>query len=175
MVRIKKNINGEIWIRVSEDNNAVRYILGTQGQRTLCCLGINPSTADLGCPDPTVRSVIRIAKNNGYDSFLMLNVYPMRCTVFENLSHRENQLYKKRNLIEIEKILSKLPQPIDIWIAHGNLIDQRSYTRPCLEQLKAVFDQYNCRYFHTGFTKANNPRHPLYLKSTTKLQNFNWL
>ena len=74
------------WIYVNEDNNKVRYVLGYSGINPLICIGINPSTATPDKLDNTLRSVERIALNNGYDSFMMFNVYPIRSTVFENLS-----------------------------------------------------------------------------------------
>ena len=57
-----------------------RYILGTRGTRPLICVGINPSTAAPDALDPTLQSVERIALTNGYDSFLMFNVYAQRAT-----------------------------------------------------------------------------------------------
>lgn len=174
MERIEKTVDGTTWFRISEDDNSIRYILGTKGQRTLCCLGINPSTADIAKPDSTVRFVTRIAQHNGYDSFIMLNVCPTRCTIFENLSHQQDPIYAERNLAAIAMVLSDLPQPIDLWVAYGNNIDKREYTKSCLEQLKTVFNQFGCRYYHASLTKAGHPHHPLYLKNTTKLQPFDW-
>ncbi|MFR6424354.1 MAG: DUF1643 domain-containing protein, partial [Oscillospiraceae bacterium] len=46
----------------------------------LICIGINPSTAQPGDLDNTLKSVERIALGNGYDSFTMFNVYPQRAT-----------------------------------------------------------------------------------------------
>ena len=169
-----RKFEDEKWVMVAEDDNAARYILGTKGQKTLCCLGINPSTAAPYEPDPTIRSVERIAKNNGYDSFAMINIYPTRCTVFENLSREENEEYTRQNLKYIEKLVESLPKPVNIWVAHGNLVDKRAYTKKCLEQLRAILAKYDCRYWHCGKTHCGNPRHPLFMKSETKLQEFEW-
>ena len=57
-----------------------RYILGTRGEKPLICIGINPSTAKPDALDNTLKSVERIAIGNGYDSFLMFNVYAQRAT-----------------------------------------------------------------------------------------------
>ena len=45
-----------------------RYVLGRVGRRPLVCIGINPSTAQPGALDPTLKSVERLAAHNGFDS-----------------------------------------------------------------------------------------------------------
>ena len=68
------------WLYVPNTYSEYRYILGTRGMRPLICVGINPSTAAPDALDPTLQSAQRIALNNGYDSFLMFNVYAQRAT-----------------------------------------------------------------------------------------------
>ena len=168
-MRINDIVDKE-WIYIKEKDNKVRYILGTKGNHTLCCIGINPSTAEPNKPDPTIRSVERITKRNGYDSFIMFNVYPVRSTIFENLSKEENHYYTEKNIREIIKIVKSLPKPVNIWLAYGNLIDKRSYMREGFNRLKKELDKYNCIYWTCGITKSGNPKHPLYLNSNSKLE-----
>ena len=66
------------WLYVPNTYSEYRYILGTRGEHPLICVGINPSTAAPDALDPTLQSVERIALSNGYDSFLMFNVYAQR-------------------------------------------------------------------------------------------------
>ena len=66
------------WLYVPHTYSEYRYILGTRGLKPLICVGINPSTAAPDALDPTLQSAQRIALNNGYDSFLMFNVYAQR-------------------------------------------------------------------------------------------------
>ena len=66
------------WLYVPNTYSEYRYILGTRGSHPLICVGINPSTAAPDALDPTLQSAQRIALNNGYDSFLMFNVYAQR-------------------------------------------------------------------------------------------------
>ena len=56
------------WLFVPNQYTEYRYILGTRGQKPLICIGINPSTARPGDLDPTLKSVERVAKANGFDS-----------------------------------------------------------------------------------------------------------
>ena len=85
------------WLYVPDFYTEYRYILGTRGKNPLICIGINPSTAAPDALDNTLKSVSRIAEANGYDSFLMFNVYAQRATdpdlmdtVFNSRLHEEN-------------------------------------------------------------------------------------
>lgn len=69
------------WLYVPNRYGEYRYILGTRGDRPLICIGVNPSTAAPGELDPTLRSVERVAHHNGYDSFIMFNVYAQRLSL----------------------------------------------------------------------------------------------
>lgn len=68
------------WLYVPNVYSEYRYILGTKGCNPLICIGINPSTAEPDNLDNTLKSVERIAHGNGFDSFLMFNVYAQRAT-----------------------------------------------------------------------------------------------
>ena len=68
------------WLYVPNDYSEYRYILGTRGSNPLICIGINPSTAQPDDLDNTLKSVERIALGNGFDSFIMFNVYAQRAT-----------------------------------------------------------------------------------------------
>lgn len=157
------------WIYIKEEDNKVRYVLGYKGNKTLICLGINPSTAEPNNLDHTLKSVERIALNNGYDSFIMLNVYPVRMTVFSQLEQEAQKEFFERNLSEIEKLLSSMNGPIDVWLAFGNLIKGRDYLMDSWERIDAIMRKYDVQYYHAGLTQAANPRHPLYLKANTNL------
>ena len=85
------------WIYVPNFYSEYRYILGTRGENPLICVGINPSTAAPDALDNTLKSVERVAHFNGYDSFLMFNVYAQRATnpddmefIYTPALHREN-------------------------------------------------------------------------------------
>ena len=68
------------WLYAPNFYSEYRYILGTRGEKPLICVGINPSTAKPDALDNTLKSVERIALGNGFDSFLMFNVYAQRAT-----------------------------------------------------------------------------------------------
>ena len=78
------------WLYVPNTYSEYRYILGTRGKKPLICVGINPSTAAPDALDPTLQSAQRIALANGYDSFLMFNVYAQRATRPDDMEHALN-------------------------------------------------------------------------------------
>lgn len=86
------------WLFVPNTYTEYRYILGTRGKKPLICVGINPSTARPGALDPTLKSVERIARNNGFDSFIMFNVYAQRATSPDDMEHTCNPELHRENM-----------------------------------------------------------------------------
>lgn len=105
------------WIYKNNNDNTCRYVLGIPGDKPLICFGINPSTAEPGVLDNTMKSVDRIAKNNGFDSWIMLNIYPQRVTNPDYMNINVNDDICDENLRYIEEILSR--GDVTIWAAWG--------------------------------------------------------
>ena len=82
--------DAEKWLYVPDFYTEYRYILGTRGKKPLICIGINPSTAAPDALDNTLKSVSRIAGGNGYDSWIMFNVYAQRATRPEDMDRNGN-------------------------------------------------------------------------------------
>ena len=59
---------GGIWYYEPHTYQPYRFVLGRVGRHPLVCIGINPSTAQPGALDPTLKSVERLAAANGFDS-----------------------------------------------------------------------------------------------------------
>ena len=101
----------EKWLYAPPFYSEYRYILGTRGKNPLICIGINPSTARPDDLDNTLKSVERIAHGNGFDSFIMFNVYAQRATDPDAMEHSCNLQLKITNLIQL--ILTHgLPPPL---------------------------------------------------------------
>lgn len=159
------------WVYIKNQDNTVRYVLGTKGEKTLFCFGINPSKATPDELDPTLKKVESIAKYNGYDSFIMFNVYPKRDTVFENLEKSINDTEHIKNIEEITKIVSEYPK-LDIWAAFGNHIYDRDYLTVCFKDIYNKLPRNNIKWLATGVNKNGAPKHPLYQKKTATLIEF---
>lgn len=108
---------------LSDDDN-IRFTLGTGGENPLVVFGINPSTATPLSPDPTLKKVDELAALNGYDGWLMFNVYPKRDTIFGQLPRTENSDWHKENLKQIDSIVAGLNRP-HILLSFGGLILDR--------------------------------------------------
>jgi len=160
------------WLYVPNSYSEYRYILGTRGQKPLICIGINPSTAAPDALDPTLQSVERIAHSNGYDSFLMFNVYAQRATRPDDMEHQCNLLLHEENRKAFRYLLSLSPQPA-VWAAWGNIILKREYLMDCMRDFLEDGKAMGARWYTAGpLLKSGHPHHPLYLKRDTKLLDF---
>ena len=162
----------EKWLYVPNSYSEYRYILGSRGKKPLICIGINPSTAAPDALDPTLQSVNRIALSNGYDSFLMFNVYAQRATRPDDMEKTMNPLLHEENRKAFRYLLSLSPQPA-VWAAWGNIIEKRNYLTACMRDFLADGKAVGAKWYTAGpLLKSGHPHHPLYLKRDTKLLDF---
>ncbi len=161
------------WIYAPNFYSEYRYILGTRGNNPLICIGINPSTAKPDDLDNTLKSVERIALGNGYDSFIMFNVYAQRATNPDAMEKICNLQLHKENLEAFRYVLSISHKPA-VWAAWGTIIEKRSYLLQCLKDLLAAGEEYAADWFCAGaVSKKGHPHHPLYLRKDEQLKPFN--
>ena len=162
----------EKWIYAPNFYSEYRYILGTRGKNPLICIGINPSTAEPGNLDNTLKSVERIALGNGFDSFIMFNVYAQRATSPDDMEKTYNPLLHKENLEAFRYVLSISEKPA-IWAAWGAIIEKRKYLPECVRDMVAAGQEYGATWHCAGaITKKGHPHHPLYLRKDEKLKPF---
>jgi hypothetical protein len=151
-------------IYLKSPDNKYRYALGTKGDNTLYFIGINPSTATPEKYDPTTTRVCRTAKKMGFDSFVMLNVYPIRATDSADLPTTPDW---KEHKINMDAILHVIKDGSTIWAGWGDLIRKRSWFFDCRDAIFGLIKKQkkDIRWVKMGnLTKSGNPRHPLYLK-----------
>ncbi len=161
------------WLYVPDHYSEYRYILGTLGSHPLICIGVNPSTAIPGRLDNTLKSAERIARFNGYDSFIMFNVYAQRATVPDDMDRELNPLLHRENLKAFAWVLSRSATPPDLWAAWGAVIEKRPYLPRCVLDMAEVGRRFGARWFTAGSrSKAGHPHHPLYLKKDSPLEPF---
>ena len=148
------------WLYVPNFYSEYRYILGTRGKRPLICVGINPSTAQPEDLDNTLKSVERIAHGNGFDSFIMFNVYAQRATNPDTMEQICNAALHRENMAAFRYVLSLYEQP-GIWAAWGTIIEKRSYLSQCLREMAEAGDAYGAQWYCAGaISKKGHPHHP---------------
>jgi hypothetical protein len=170
------------WCYENNEDNTLRFVLGLEPEniflpeKSIVCIGVNPSTATPEKPDATIRNVEKLIKINGYESFYMMNLYPQRARDINMMDEHINQSFHEQNIswfsIIMSTYFSMYGKGIDVWCAWGNLIESRDYLREvCLKGIAQIALQSNCNFYSIGpVSKAGNPHHPLYVKSDTLKQ-----
>ena len=162
----------EKWLYAPNFYSEYRYILGTRGKNPLICIGINPSTASPEALDNTLKSVERIALGNGFDSFIMFNVYAQRATDPDAMEQQCNALLHRENMEAFRYILS-ISQAPSVWAAWGTIIEKREYLPDCLRDMLSIGQEYGAKWFCAGaISKKGHPHHPLYLRKDEKVKPF---
>ncbi len=162
----------EKWLYAPNFYSEYRYILGTRGKRPLICIGVNPSTAKPDDLDNTLKSVERIALGNGFDSFIMFNVYAQRATNPDAMERVCNPILHEENLKAFRYVLSISERPA-VWAAWGAIIEKRKYLPGCVRDMVRAGQEYGASWYCAGaITKKGHPHHPLYLRKDEKIKPF---
>lgn len=161
----------EQWIYIPDFYTEYRYILGTRGKNPLICIGVNPSTAEPGNLDNTLKSVQRIAAGNGYDSFIMFNVYAQRATRPDDMDRERNERLHRENMRAFAYALSQAEEgrrPA-VWAAWGAVIEKRAYLPDCVRDMLELGKRFHAEWFCAGKRSVKgHPHHPLYLRKDEK-------
>lgn len=161
------------WLYVPGTYREYRYILGTRGAKPLVCIGVNPSTAEPRALDNTLRSVSRIAAANGFDSWIMFNVYAQRATRPDDMDEVRDERLHRENVAAFRWLLSRAGAAPAVWAAWGAVIEKRAYLSGCVRDLVAVGESFAARWMRAGaVSKAGHPHHPLYLRKDEPLRAF---
>ena len=162
----------EKWLYAPPFYSEYRYILGTRGKNPLICIGINPSTAAPDDLDNTLKSVQRIAHSNGFDSFIMFNVYAQRATSPDDMEKNCNAALHRENLEAFRYVLSISERPV-VWAAWGAIIEKRGYLADCVRDMLEAGREFGASWVCAGaITKKGHPHHPLYLRKDEKIKPF---
>ena len=113
-------------------------------------IGLNPSTADASCDDPTIRRIIGFAQSWGYGSVTVVNLFAYRATQPSVLKAAESPV-GPRNNYWIRRVTAEADTVVAAWGNHGLLMGRHKWTLGCIDSLYCL-----------GITKQGQPRHPLY-------------
>lgn len=149
-----------------------RYTLGKAGANPLLVIGLNPSTATQEKADTTVAKAEKVAINNRYDGFIMLNLYPIRATDYRKLPVKVNATAFENNLAAIEAAVKAQKEPV-IWAGWGTSIEYHPYFSDARDQLFTRLEKYSAKWLHFGsLTVAGHPRHPSRLSYDWRFSEF---
>ena len=160
-----------VWYYEPHTYQNYRYVLGRVGKHPLVCIGINPSTAQPGALDPTLKSVERLARFNGFEGWIMFNVYPQRATNPNDMDKIPDLSLHKENLRWLQAVLRQTEPTM--WAAWGTLIEKRDYLPGLMRDMVALTDQKSIPWVTLGRrSKKGHPHHPLYLRSDSTPEPF---
>jgi len=145
---------------VCNEDDSSRFILGKDGHRMLFVIGLNPSTATQEKSDATVAKVEKVAIKNGFDGFVMANLYPLRSTKPRALPEHADPNLLSENRKAVCELAKKKEGPV-FWAAWGVHITLRPYLFASLGRLAAEVSRIGGRWENFGsLCKGEHPRHP---------------
>jgi hypothetical protein len=145
-----------------------RYFLSRewdQDRAVINFIGLNPSTADALKDDPTIRRCVGFARRWGFGKLVMTNLYPYRATDphalrFTNYPERVGHLNSKW----MKKAASESTLIIAAWGFHADT----EFSHQVWQAMREFFPHKTFRCL--GKTQTGAPRHPLYLRGDTELE-----
>ena len=121
---------------------------------------LNPSTADHQQDDPTIRRCIGLAKDLGFGSLVIGNLFAYRATYPTDLAKAKAPI-GKRNLEYLRKANRTCDTVITAW-GVANVVKK-------LNPQKVLKTINKWETYSLGYCKDGTPRHPLYLKKDAKI------
>ena len=140
---------------------------------TLAVIGLNPSTATHEVNDPTIAKLTRIAKARGYGGILMLNLFAFRATDPNDMKRADEPVGKFNDYFLASRCNHISQEDGRILLAWGNGPSGGLKGRDKQVIQMLTNDVINSRHIITlGRNKNMTPKHPLYLKETTRFQQY---
>ena len=141
-----------------------RYLLTREfgGESTCLFVMLNPSTADAGHDDPTIRRCIGFAKREGYGRLEVVNLFGYMATKSADLfGYSEPVGYG--NDEAVGEALSRADTVIAAWGNHGSLDLNR------IHEFTEIISRSDRLMKCFGLTGEGQPKHPLYLRADAEL------
>ncbi len=120
---------------------------------------LNPSTADASRDDPTIRRCIGFAHAWGYAGLEVLNLFGLRATQPWMLRRADDPVGRD-NDAHVRAAAADVVAVVIAWGVHGTL---GARDREMLALLSP-----RTRLLALGWTRAGQPRHPLYLRGDVR-------
>jgi len=136
---------------------------------TFAYFGINPSTADANIDDATVKKWIGFTERNGGKGFIVGNAFAYRATDVKELANCQDPTGGSANLKHINSIIEKADILVPCW---GSTNKVPARLRGLVSALLGVIRESGKPIKVFGWTKSDDPKHPLMLPYNTELIDF---
>lgn len=127
-------------------------------------IGLNPSTADETKDDPTIRRCVAFAKSWGYRALCMTNLFAFRATDPKVMLADVSPVGIDNNHYLLT-LGGQAEIVVAAWGTHGKHGDRD------LDVIE-LFKNTGIELHHLGLNQNQTPKHPLYLKASTKPEPF---
>ena len=136
-----------------------RYVLERRwdnGLPQVMFIGLNPSTADERMDDPTVRRCVRFAKDWGFGSLILANLFALRSTDPRGLFDADDPI-GRWNDRWLNRLSDRASLLVAAWGVRGGFRGRDKVVADRLPEMHCL-----------GTTKDGYPRHPLYLRADAR-------
>lgn len=145
-----------------------RYLLWRgwdTGLPAVAFVGLNPSTAGGDADDPTIRKCVTLARAWGYGRVFVVNVFAWRATESLRLLAVEDPVGHENDATLVATVRASAC----VVMAWGRFPRLRSILDDRVVVVRHLLREHASVIGHLGLNGDGSPRHPLYLKGTTRL------
>ncbi|ELZ96619.1 DUF1643 domain-containing protein [Haloferax sulfurifontis] len=150
---------------VLSDDGTYRYRLSRTwdaDKPTVAFVMLNPSTADATDDDPTIRRCLGFAKEWGFGSLTVANLFALRSTDPDALAGHADPVGPE-NDAHLQDVCDSAERVVVAWGAKGSLRDRAALVADLLDDRDL---------YALDTTKAGHPAHPLYQPADAELTNW---
>ncbi len=110
---------------------------------------------------------------NGFDSFIMFNVYAQRATNPDDMDKVFNIALHAENMKAFRYVLENSGENPTVWAAWGTIVEKRDYLKLCLADMVKIGEEFGARWVSAGKRSVKgHPHHPLYLRKDSLIEDF---
>ena len=124
-------------------------------------IGLNPSTADHVQDDPTITRCINFAKSWGGGGIYMANLFAYRATKPQEMMAQEDPI-GTQNDEYLHRLASQSKHIIACWGNDGAFKERSAFVKQLLKD----------KLYYLELNKSGEPKHPLYIHSSTQIKPF---
>ena len=142
------------------------------GERSVCWIMLNPSTADEQTDDPTIRRVMMFSKDNGFDRLVVVNLFAARATQPDDLLLVRDPIGPD-NMHWIRKFVMASDEVVfawGAWVTQPRLTDRMPQPRQDKVVIEYVEGTLGRDAVCLGKNHNGSPKHPLYIPASVSFE-----